>query len=316
MMWTSWYDIPLAVLLDFLAGDPRWIPHPVRGIGKLAGMLEAFSRRFFRGEMSAGFFTWFITILLSGGAALGLLFLAGFIHPVVQACLRVYLIYVTIATRDLVEHSLRIYKPLSREDLPAAKAAVSMIVSRETRNLEREGVVRAAVESVAENASDASIAPLIYAAIGGPVLAIIYRCVNTMDAMFGYRNDRYFKFGRIPARADDVFNWLPARVSGVLICAGALLTGKNFRRAVKVLVRDARKHDSPNAGFPEAAMAGALRIQLGGPSEYFGKIKNKPFIGNQSEIPRADHIKEADILLIAAVLLIAAITGGVLFILS
>ena len=268
-----------ALLVDALIGDPRWLPHPVRLIGRCALAIEPLWRRIIRGPRGAGIAATATIVIGTGLAGFALIRGAFLLHPWVGHGLSVYLIYVSIAARDLSRHSSRVCRHLLKGDLKGARLAVAMMVGRDTDRLDEEGVVRATVESVAENIVDGVTAPLFYAAIGGPLGAIIYRAVNTLDSSFGYKNEQYMKFGWASARLDDLANWLPARLTAPFVAAAAFMLGKSGRRSWLIMVRDRRKHASPNSGYTEAAMAGALGVQLGGQNYYFGEPSDKPLIG-------------------------------------
>ncbi|MBE5865055.1 MAG: cobalamin biosynthesis protein CobD [Lachnospiraceae bacterium] len=201
-----------------------------------------------------------------------------------------------LATKSLRVESMRVYKCLKQEDLEAARQAVSMIVGRDTATLDEVGVAKAAIETVAENTSDGVIAPMLYTALGGPVLGFLYKAVNTMDSMIGYKNDKYLYFGRAAAKLDDIVNFIPARISAYLMIFSAFMSGKCFdgRNAFKIYKRDNRKHASPNSAQTEAVCAGALRIQLAGDASYFGKIVKKPYIGDAYRKVESEDIKRAN----------------------
>jgi adenosylcobinamide-phosphate synthase len=225
----------------------------------------------------------------------------------------IVLIYTTIAAKDLAIHGLKVYRPLSAGDLAEARRQVSMLVGRDTERLDETGVARAAVESIAENVVDGVTAPLFFAALFGPIGAVVYRATNTLDSMFGYKNERYARFGWASARLDDVANYLPARLTGPLVALAALLLGERPIGSLRILLRDGKAHTSPNAGLPEAAFAGALGVQLGGPSFYFGQSEpvEKPTIGEPLQPLEAEHIRRASRLMIAtAVLTAIALVGA------
>lgn len=274
----------LGFLLDLLLGDPNWAPHPVRAIGRLIAGLEKPLRGMFPktpgGERAAGAALVVIVVGLSSGAAWGLLALAGLAGDWLAFGLETVMSYQCLAARALRDESGKVYRALKDGTLDEARRAVSMIVGRDVDRLDRTGVAKAAVETVAENASDGVIAPLFFLALGGGVLGIAYKAVNTMDSMVGYQNDRFRFYGTCAARLDDVVNYLPARLSGVLLCLAAALTGLDGRNAWKIFRRDRRNHKSPNSAHTEAAAAGALRVELAGSSYYFGKLVEKPVIGD------------------------------------
>ena len=274
------YQIAIALLLDLALGDPRWLPHPVRLIGRLISALEGPARRAIPDARLAGSVTALAVILaaaLTTGAMIGI---AGQIHPLLEDAFSILLLYTTLATRDLADHSIGVYRALERFDLAEARRLVSWLVGRDTERLTEAEVVRAAVESVAENTVDGIIAPLFFAAIGGPAVAMAYKAVSTLDSMIGYRTERYIDFGRTAAKIDDGANYIPARLAAPIITAAAALTGGRATAAWRIARRDGRKHPSPNAGIAEAAFAGALGIRLGGVIERRGRPVNLPEIGD------------------------------------
>lgn len=287
-----------AVILDRLIGDPRWFPHPVKGIGRLALWLEAPIRRQVPNPLWAGILTAGIVLGVTFLLTAGLLRVAGLIHPMAAGLASVLLIYSGIAASDLVKHSRDVYRELLNQDLIRAREKVSMICGRDADRLDEAGIVRATVESVAENMVDGVTAPLFFAVIGGPVGIMLYKAVNTLDSTFGYKNERYARFGWASARLDDVVNFLPSRLTGILVPVGALILGMRADCARRVFLRDRRKHPSPNAGQTEAAVAGALGLQLGGLSYYGGVPSEKPTLGDPIENPTADHIERANRLML------------------
>ena len=313
------FQILAAVAMDLLLGDPRWLPHPVRGIAWLAGRLEGLTRRACPGspggQKAAGVVTAALTCTAAGLAVWGLMVLAGLWHPWAREAVGVVALYTTIAARDLAGHGMAVYRPLVRGDLAEARRRVGWIVGRDTEGLDEAGVVRAAVESVAESTVDGVTAPLFYAIVFGPVFgpaaAMVYRAVNTLDSTFGYRDERYLHFGWASARIDDAANFLPARLTAPLIALAAALLRQRPGAALRVLFRDGRKHQSPNSGLAEAAMAGALGVQLGGVNYYQGRPLEKPAIGD-AVVPLAPaHIRAANALMLAAtgLFLVAALAA-------
>lgn len=271
-------------VLDAVFGDPAWLPHPVvimgRCITRLESALRAILPKTPRGELLGGAVTAVVlpagTWILTGAAC----FAAEKIHPALGLALQMFWCGQALAARGLVQESLNVYRELKKADLPAARRAVARIVGRDTQNLTAEGVTKAAVETVAENASDGVIAPLLYMLIGGAPLALTYKAVNTMDSMLGYKNQKYLYFGRCAAKLDDAANWLPSRLAGLLWVAAAALTGNSAAGAWKIWRRDRRNHASPNSAQTESACAGALGVQLAGPAYYFGEYYDKPTIGD------------------------------------
>jgi len=271
-----------AILLDLLLGDPRWLPHPVVGIGRMIAALERLLRRLVRNERLGG-----VLLLVSvvGATCLLTFFLlqgAYGVNRYLGACVAAVMSWTCLAARSLHLESKLVADRLAAGDLQGAREYLSRIVGRDTDNLDEAGIWRALVETVAENASDGVIAPLCYLMIGGPALGLAYKAVNTLDSMVGYKNERYLRFGWASARFDDLANWLPARITGVLMTAAAPLTGLSGRNALRIMLRDGRNHSSPNSGIPEAAAAGALGVRLGGASRYFGTLVEKPTIGDPS----------------------------------
>ena len=271
-------------VLDALFGDPAWLPHPVVYMGKAISKLEKFLRprlpKTPQGELLGGAIVAFClpvgTFLLTGLVCWG----AARLHPLLGLAVQMFWCGQALAARGLVQESTNVYIELKKPDLPGARKAVSRIVGRDTAELTAEGVTKAAVETVAENASDGVSAPLLYMLIGGAPLALTYKAINTMDSMLGYKNEKYLYFGRVPAKLDDVANYIPSRLAGLLWVAAAALTGNSARGAWKIWRRDRRRHASPNSAQTESACAGALGVQLSGPAYYFGEYYAKPTIGD------------------------------------
>ncbi len=314
--------ILLAFCLDLCIGDPRWLPHPVRGMGRAITALEGWLRRRFPpapgGERAAGVVLAMALPLGSFLAGWGVLRLCGAVSPWLGLGAEVLLCAQCLAARDLREESMAVHRELLRGDLPAARRMVGRIVGRDTAALTAEGVTKAAVETVAENASDGETAPLFWMALGGAPLALAYKAVNTMDSMVGYQNHRYRYFGTAAARLDDLVNWIPARLTALLMAALAPLAGLDGRGALRIGRRDRRRHKSPNSAQTEAAMAGALRVELAGDAYYFGELHHKPVIGDSLRPIEAEDIRRANRLLYrvsAAFAVLAAalrmLTGGI-----
>lgn len=289
--------------MDAILGDPQWMPHPVRIIGKFAARLEQPLRSLFRNAFIAGLILWLIVLLSVGGIAGGILFAACRIHPLAGDILGIFLIYLGIAGRDLFDHGNRVYNALAKNDLLEARRQVGMMVGRDTANLDQAGIVRATVESVAENLVDGVTAPIFFAVLGGPVGIWLYKTVNTLDSMFGHKDRRYILFGWTSAKIDDAVNYIPARLTAPLVSGAALLTGGNARDSLRILWRDGRKHPSPNAGLCEAAFAGALEIQLGGRNYYDGQPESLPILGDDKQALTMRHIRQANLLMVVTALL-------------
>lgn len=275
-----------AFALDLILGDPPHWPHPVRWIGRL---IEATQRVFYKegdtpgGQRLRGALFWVVNVSAVGLCVATVLRAVFRIHGGLAGLFSLWIAYTALATRSLYEESKAVATVLESGRLEEARRFLSRIVSRQTDHLDAEGIWKALLETVSENFSDGIIAPLFYLALGGPLGAMVYKAVNTMDSMVGYKNDRYMHFGWLAARADDVLNWVPARISAGLLLGAGALCGMDWRRGWAVMRRDARKTASPNAGFPEAAAAGLLGVQLGGPGVYFGRVVEKPTLGDSRE---------------------------------
>lgn len=272
--------VGIALLLDWLIGDPQWLPHPIRGIGWLIKNMEKKLQNLSINLYLQGVLLWLSvvgsTFLLSW---FGLKFLAA-LHPLLANIGEIILIYTCLAAKCLDSEAQKVRRALMTGELTNARKLLGYLVGRQTDQLSRAEVIRGAIETVAENTSDGVIAPLCFAFLGGAPLALIYKAVNTLDSMVGYKNEKYKEMGWASARLDDLFNLLPARLTACCLPLAALLINGNFRNSWKIMWRDRRKHASPNAGYPEAAVAGALKIQLGGTNIYFGQRVEKPKIGD------------------------------------
>ena len=288
----------LAFGLDLLVGDPRWLPHPVRLIGWFAARIEPLCRRLLPFPYLAGAAAVLLVVGVTGGLAFAAVYGAGLAHPLAGDIVSVLLIYTAIAARDLAGHSYRVYRALRAGDLPEARRRVGMIVGRDTAELDEPGVTRAAVESVAESTLDGVTAPLFFAAVGGPVGALAYKAANTLDSMFGHKDERYLKFGWAAARLDDLANLIPARLTAPLIALAAVPLGLRPFGALRVTWRDGQKHASPNSGIPEAAFAGAMGVQLGGVNVYDGVPHQGPLIGDPLRPLEKRHIPRANALML------------------
>lgn len=311
------YSLPALVIgfvLDLLIGDPRWLYHPICVIGNLIAVLEKVIRKIFPknhgGELTGGFLIVVLVCLFSGGVPLLVLYYLYRYLPVAGFVLEVFWCYQLLATRSLKDESMKVYDRLKNGTLDEARYAVSMIVGRDTQSLTEEGVTKAAVETVAENSSDGIIAPMFYMAIGGVWLMFLYKGINTMDSMLGYKNDKYLYFGRCAAKLDDVANYIPARISGWLMVVASAFVKMDVKNAAKIYRRDRRNHASPNSAQTEAAMAGALDVQLAGNAYYFGKLYEKPTIGDAIRPIEVEDIRRSNHLLYAT-----AILGVIVFML-
>ena len=271
-------------LLDCLLGDPHNPWHPICLIGYLISFLEKKIRKLFpkqpKGEFYGGLVMVVLVLFISTAVPIVLLKAAKWIHPYLALVLEIIMCYQLLAARSLRDESIKVYHALHQHDIEGARKAVSMIVGRDTQRLDAAGIAKAAVETVAENASDGVIAPMIFIAIGGVPLGFFYKAVNTRDSMVGYKNEKYLYFGRAAAKLDDVMNYVPSRISGLLMVASAALTGGDAKRAWHIFCRDRYNHASPNSAQTEAACAGALGLQLAGDAWYFGERYHKPTIGD------------------------------------
>ncbi|MDR1043942.1 MAG: adenosylcobinamide-phosphate synthase CbiB [Candidatus Adiutrix sp.] len=308
----------LAFLIDWVVGDPQHWPHPVRFIGRFITRGERRLRQF-AGEaperlLLTGAVLALGTVTATMLAAWFLLWLAAWIWGGFRFLAALYLVYSALCLKDLCHQTWRVEKALLGGFLCEARQMLAWVVGRDTERLDEAGVRRALIETLAENLSDGLVAPLFYLALGGPVLAWGYKAVNTLDSMIGYKNRRYLHFGRFAARLDDAANYLPARLAAWLLIASARLRGHDWRSARAVWRRDGGTHSSPNSGQPEAAMAGALGIWLGGPAYYGGLLSEKPVINPGAG--EADHgrVKAAERLMVGAALLMLALTLLILLI--
>lgn len=294
----------LGFLLDLLFGDPYWLPHPIRLIGSLIArvekcFLEKNKDRNEKKELWQGSYMVIIVLFSTMTVTTLILCLTYYINCYLGIAVETIMTYQILATKCLKFESMKVYLCLKDKTLPEARKAVSMIVGRDTDCLDERGVAKAAIETVAENTSDGVIAPMLYTALGGPILGFLYKAVNTMDSMIGYKNEKYLYFGRTAAKLDDVVNFLPARISAYLMIAASFIGGKCFsgKRAYYIYKRDNRNHASPNSAQTESVCAGALGIQLAGGASYFGKIVKKPYIGDNVRAVEYEDIKRVNLLM-------------------
>ena len=290
-------------VLDLLLGDPAWLYHPVRLIGKLITVTE----RMLRGteepdgrrELRQGRLLVLIVLLGTVAVTAGIVVGAYLMHGYLGIAVESILTWQVLAVKSLRVESMRVYDCLKKDGLLAARQAVSMIVGRDTAQLDEAGVIRAAVETVAENTSDGVFAPMLYLCLGGPILGFAYKAVNTMDSMVGYKNEKYLYFGRAAAKLDDAVNYLPSRISAGLMLVVFLVDRTfDFGQALRIYRRDRRKHASPNSAQTEAVCAGALGLRLAGPASYFGKKVDKPYIGDEVRQIEPEDIRRANRLMI------------------
>jgi len=295
-------SILLAVILDWIIGDPNWFPHPIIYIGKLIAFLEKKGRKLCKTNISIKAFGGLIVIIVAG---------ISFIIPLiilmiakqttwVYIVLNVIIVWTTLAAKCLSKEAKKVYYALRDNDLEDARIKLSYIVGRDTKELSDKEIIRADIETVAENTADGIIAPLFYAIIGGAPLAMMYKGINTMDSMLGYMNEKYRYIGFFPAKVDDVFNFIPARITGVLICMVSFVVKGNIFTSFKIMIRDRKNHKSPNCAYPEGAAAGAMGVQLGGTNVYFGEVVHKPTIGDKIKELNFKHVNDSIKLMYAA----------------
>ena len=292
--------LPAAFLLDLLIGDPVSLPHPIRWMGRWITSWEKRFRNGYLSETTAG--SLLVIFLVSGTWLIcaAALTVAQAAHTGFALVLHGVLIYYALSAKSLRAEALKVYAAMKQKALGEARRQLSKIVGRDVEPLDEAGMVRATVETVAENLVDGVIAPLFYATLGGGPLAMAYKMVNTLDSMIGYRDERYKRFGWFAARLDDAANLVPARISAIVISLAAPVVKRFSMRTIKTALRDGQKHLSPNAGIPEAAFAGALGIRLGGPSFYGGHLVEKPYIGQDTHPVRIEDIRTATTLMIAS----------------
>lgn len=295
------YKLTIGFILDLIFGDPSWLYHPIRLIGKLISFSERLLRKLFprtkRGELFAGGWLTVIVVAVSFFVPFFILKGLALIHPWLAVIVEVFWIYQIFATKCLKDESKKVYDALKQGDIKLSRKMISYLVGRDTSGLSSEEIIKAAVETVAENTTDGIIAPMLFIAIGGAPAGFAYKAVNTLDSMVGYKNQKYMYFGRVSAITDDIANFVPARVSGLLMIAAAFLTGYDAKGAAVVFFRDRNKHLSPNSAQTESACAGALGLMLGGTHDYFGKAVVKPTIGVPRHRPVPEHILNTHVLM-------------------
>jgi adenosylcobinamide-phosphate synthase len=306
----------LGYILDLLFGDPYWLPHPIRLIGNLINRMEKIIRSFTSKNPKALIMGGFLLLAFVATVSMVVPFLIlSLLYrylPYAGLVVESIMCYQLLATKCLKDESMKVYYSLKQENVEEARYHVSMIVGRDTKVLDKEGITKAAVETVAENTSDGVIAPMIFLAVGGPFLGFFYKAVNTLDSMVGYKNEKYLYFGRASARLDDVLNYLPSRIAAFLMIFACPFAGLSMENAFKIYRRDNRNHSSPNSAQTEAACAGALGVQLAGDAWYFGKLYKKPTIGDALRPVETEDIKRANQLLYITsflCLLLISITG-------
>lgn len=285
-------------VIDTILGDPAIIPHPIVFIGKLISILEKFLRRIFpktkNGERIAGFILMFFVIALSTVVPMLVIYGAGLISDYLKIAIEIIWCWQLLAMKSLKMAGDRVKKEIDKGDLQSARKYLSWIVGRDTSELNFKQIIKAVCETVAENTSDGVIAPMFFIAIFGVPGGFFYKACNTLDSMVGYKNDEYINFGRYSALFDDILNYIPARITGIIMCVVASFVGLNGKKAWKIFLRDRKKHVSPNAGYPESATAGALGVELLGNAVYFGKLYEKPSIGDKDKTIDAEDITKTN----------------------
>lgn len=318
---TAIMPIIIGFVIDSFIGDPYNLPHPIRLIGRLISKLEKFIRKRFRNLYAGGVFLALTVIFISAVVPFFILYFYYRLNIIFGILIEGIFCYYLIAPKCLRNESMKVYSAIKIKDTEKARKAVSMIVGRDTQCLDESGIIKAAVETVAENTSDGVTAPIMYMSLGGAVFGFIYKAVNTMDSMIGYKNDKYINLGRFAAKLDDAFNFIPSRLTAAVMILSAYILGMNGKNAFRIWKRDRRKHASPNSAQTEAVCAGALEIRLAGDAYYFGKLHKKEYIGDDIRPIENEDIRRANklmyctsiIVLIVSVSIRGIIFGGVLW---
>lgn len=314
------YALPMLVgfVIDIFVGDPYNFPHPIRAIGTLISKLEKFVRGKFKNLRKGGVFLALTVLVVSTFVPLAVLFVCYKINIFLGLAVESVMCWQLVAARCLQKESMKVCRAVEEKDIEKARKAVSMIVGRDTDVLDETGIVKAAVETVAENTSDGVTAPIMYIALGGAPLGFFYKAANTMDSMIGYTNEKYIDIGRFAAKLDDVLNFIPSRLTALVMILSAYMLGADGKNAARIWKRDRRKHASPNSAQTESVCAGALDIRLAGDAYYFGELHKKEFIGDDIRPPESEDIRRANrlmyctsvIVLIVGAALRAVIFGG------
>lgn len=309
--------LPLTIgyLLDLIIGDPHSLPHPITYIGKLIKKCETLLRRRENFLKIKGVVLFFIVTGLSFGIIWLLIYLTGLIHHFLGLIVQLWLIFQILATKSLYIESLKVQRALESGDIKEARKYLSWLVTRDCSQMSKQDIIRSTVETISENITDGITAPLFYITLGGAPLGMLYKAVNTLDSMVGYKNERYKDFGYFSAKMDDIFNYIPARITALFIILSCFFLGLDSKRAFFTLLRDRKKHDSPNSPFGEAPVAGALGIYLGGRVTYFDKIYDKPKIGDGLKEPDIEDIEKCHRIMFLTSLLFYLFCVGVLYVL-
>ncbi|GKU23773.1 adenosylcobinamide-phosphate synthase CbiB [Clostridium folliculivorans] len=289
-------SICIALIVDFILGDPYWFPHPVRLIGKYISMFQNLIKKMELKDMTlkfAGIVLTFTTVMLCFGVTYFILEISKSVSIYLYIVVNIFIMWTTIAAKCLASEGLKIYRILKQGNIVEARKQLSYIVGRDTENLNEKQIAKAVIETISENCSDGIIAPLFYLFIGGAPLAMAYKAVNTLDSMVGYKEGMFLNFGWASAKFDDIVNFIPARITGIMMVAAAFILRYDYKNSAIIFMKDRKKHSSPNSAHPEAAVAGALGIELGGTNYYFGKPVEKPTIGFNKEDLQVDYIKDS-----------------------
>ena len=289
-------EISAAYVVDLFFGDPPGYPHPVKLIGRAISFFEKKLLQWAHTPWMQRFLGIILALTIVSGAGIftwAIIRMAAWVHPVFSSVIIIFFAYTTLATRNLYDEARKVIKVLEQGDITLARKRMGFLVGRDTDRLDEKEICRALIETISENTSDGVVAPLFYLLIGGPPLAMAYKALNTLDSMVGYRNDRYRYLGWASARGDDLANLIPSRLTALLFILSSFFLRKNWRGAWRATWRDGRKNPSPNSGYPEAAMAGALGVQLGGKNFYFGRVEEKPLIGEPGRSIDRKVVKES-----------------------
>lgn len=300
----------IGFIIDIILGDPYSLPHPIRAIGTLISKYEKFVRSRFNNLRKGGVFLAVAVIVISTLAPLLILILCYRINVILGVAIESVMCWQLIAARCLQKESVKVYRAISENDTEKARKAVSMIVGRDTDVLDEKGIIKAAVETVAENTSDGVTAPMMYISAGGAALGFLYKAVNTMDSMIGYKNEKYADIGRFAARLDDLLNYIPSRLTALAMILSAYLLRLDGKNAFHIWKRDRRKHASPNSAQTESVCAGALDIRLAGDAYYFGELHKKEFIGDDIRPPESEDIRRANRLMYCTSVIVLIISAA------
>ncbi|MGN0604706.1 MAG: adenosylcobinamide-phosphate synthase CbiB [Oscillospiraceae bacterium] len=300
----------IGFIIDIILGDPYSLPHPIRAIGTLISKLEKFVRSRFNNLRKGGVFLAVAVLVISTLAPLLILIICYRINVILGVAIESVMCWQLVAARCLQKESMKVCRALEENDTEKARKAVSMIVGRDTEALDEKGIIKAAVETVAENTSDGVTAPIMYISFGGAALGFFYKAANTMDSMIGYKNEKYADIGRFAARLDDLLNFIPSRLTAIAMILSAYLLKLDGKNAFNIWKRDRRKHASPNSAQTESVCAGALDIRLAGDAYYFGELHKKEFIGDDIRPPESEDIRRANRLMYCTSVIVLIISAA------